>query len=104
MSVNLRLMRSNDMEFTRFTWALIFTLLASGWWLAQLATSFPLIRGGCFLILLGYFLVIAIDAVMDKAKAEGEGFYGEWLTIVTPHIGFAVGLLFFVLIGVYVGW
>lgn len=89
---------------TRFQLSLIATLLASGLWLAQLATSFPLVRWGCIFILLGYFLAIAIDAFIDKAKAEGQGYYGELLTIVTPHIGYAVGLLFLVIVGVFVGW
>lgn len=92
------------MEFTRFTWAMLTTLLASGLWLAQLATSFPLVRWGCVFILLGYFLAIAIDAALDKAKAEGQGYYGELLTIITPHIGYAVGLLFLIIVGVFVGW
>jgi hypothetical protein len=73
-------------------------------WIAQLATSFPLIRIGCVLILVGYFVAIAIDAFIDKAKVEGQGFYGDWITIVTPHIGYAVGLLFLVFVGVYIGW
>jgi hypothetical protein len=89
---------------TRFQISLIATLLASGLWISQLATSFPLIRWGCVLILIGYFIAIAIDAFLDKANVGGEGFYGDWITIVTPHIGYAVGLLFLVLVGIYVGW
>ena len=89
---------------THFEMSLIATILASGLWLAQLATSFALIRAGCFIVLLGYFFALAIDAFMDKAKAEANDFYGDWLTIVAPHIGCAVGLLFLVLTGVYVGW
>lgn len=92
------------MEFTRFTWALLATLLASGWWLSQLATSFSLIRWGCILIILAYFLVIAIDAFLDKAKVEGQGYYGELITIITPHLSAAVALFFLVLVGVFVGW
>lgn len=92
------------MKFTRFTWAMVAVLLFSGWWLAQIATSFPLIRWGCVLTILGMFLALGVDAAIDKAKAEGEGFYGEWLTVITPHIGFAVGLFFLILVGVYVGW
>lgn len=92
------------MEFTRFTWAMISTLLASGLWLSQLATSFPLVRWGCLIILAGYFVAIAVDAALDKAKADGQGYYGDLLAIITPHIGLAVVLLFLALVGVYVGW
>lgn len=88
---------------TRFHISLIATMLASGLWLAQLATSFALIRIGCIVILLGYFIALAIDALMDKSKAEANDFYGNWLTIVTPHIGYSVGLLFLVFTGVYIG-
>jgi hypothetical protein len=47
---------------THFELSLISTILASGLWLAQLAVSFPLIRVGCFIILLGYFIFLACDA------------------------------------------
>lgn len=92
------------MEFTRFTWAMVTTLLASGLWIAQLATSFPLIRWGCVFILLSYFLAIAIDAFIDKAKDDAQGLGNELLTVIAPHIGYAAGLLFLVIVGVFVGW
>jgi hypothetical protein len=50
-------------------------------------------------------IAIGIDAFIDKAKLEANGeFYGDWLAAVTPHIGYAVGLFFLVLVGVYIGW
>ncbi len=89
---------------TRFQLALTGTCLLSGWWFAQFAASFPIIRTGCIVIILGGFLWIAVDAFMDKAKTEAEGWDGDLLTIITPHIAHAVMLLFLVLVGVYVGW
>lgn len=89
---------------SHFEMSLIATVLASGLWLAQLATSFPLIRVGCVIILIAYFLLIAIDAFIDKTKATADGYDGPWIVIVTPHIGVAVGLLFLILTGVWIGW
>lgn len=88
----------------RFKIAGLITVAASGCYIAQFATSFPLIRLGCSVILLGMFVAIAIDAALDKAKAEAEGFYGDALTIVTPHLAAAVVLVFLIAVGVYVGW
>jgi hypothetical protein len=60
---------------------------------------------GCWLIVFGYFIAIAIDAFIDKAKLEVSGdFYGDWWAAVAPHIGYALGLLFLVCAGVYIGW
>lgn len=92
------------MQMTRFTWGMISTLLGSGWLLAQLATSFPLIRGGCIFLLIGGFIAIAVDAAIEKAKIDAEGGYVELLAVITPHIAYSVGLLFMILIGVFVGW
>ena len=88
---------------TRFMMSLIATILASGLLLAQLAASFPVIRFGCIVVLIAMFLGIAIDAAVDRAKAIGEGYDGELLTIVTPHIGYAIGLLFLIIVGVSIG-
>ena len=89
---------------TRFQLSLIATLLASAWWLAQLAASFPIVRTGCILILLSYFIAIGIDALIDKAKAESQGYYGELLAVISPHIGYATVILFAIIVGSYVGW
>lgn len=89
---------------TRFQAAFNVTLLSSGFWLAQLATSFPPIRWGCIFVILGYFLAIAIIAFVNKAKVEGQDYYGNSLVIVTPYIGYAVALFFLIIVGVFVGW
>jgi hypothetical protein len=40
---------------------------------------------GCWLIVFGYFVAIAVDAFIDKAKLEASGeFYSDWLAAVTP--------------------
>lgn len=88
----------------RFKISGLITIAMSGAYIAQFATSFPLIRLGCSVILLGFFVAIAIDAALDKAKAEAEGCYGDVLTIVTPHLAAAAALVFLILVGVYVGW
>ncbi|HEY9748378.1 MAG TPA: hypothetical protein V6C63_06860 [Allocoleopsis sp.] len=88
----------------RFKISGLITIAMSGAYIAQFATSFPLIRLGCSLVLLGFFIAIAIDAALDKAKAEAEGFYGELLTIITPHLSAAAVLLFLIFVGVYLGW
>ena len=89
---------------THFELSLVSTLLASGLWLAQLAVSFPLIRAGCFIILLGYFIFLACDAFLDRANIFASGECDDLLIVITPHIRYAVILLFLVLTGVYIGW
>lgn len=88
---------------TRFQIAFNVTLLASGLWLAQLATSFPIVRWGCIFILLGYFLAIAIVAFVNKAKLEGQDYYGDALAAISPYIAYAAALFFLVIVGVFVG-
>jgi hypothetical protein len=89
---------------TRFQFSVIAALLASGWWLSQLATSFPLIRVGCLIVILGGFLWIGLDALDDRAKTRMQENYCDLIDIVTPHIRVAIGLLFLVFVGIYVGW
>lgn len=88
---------------TLFQIKLIATLLASSLWLAQLATSFPLVRFGCVVVLVAYFLAIAVDAAMDYAKIQAAGHDAELLTIITPHIAYAIGVLFLIIVGIVVG-
>lgn len=88
---------------TRFQLSLISTLLASSLWLAQLATSFSLVRFGCVIVLVAYFLAIAVDAALDYAKTQAAGHDAELLTVVTPHIAYAIGLLFLIVVGVVIG-
>jgi hypothetical protein len=80
------------------------TLALSVSYFAQAATSFPLVRAGCVWLVLGFFFFIAADAFLDTAKAKGEGYYGEVLTIITPHLIAAAVVLAMVALGVYVGW
>lgn len=88
---------------SRFMISLIATLLASALWLAQLATSFAVIRFGCIVLLVAMFIALAVDAAIDYAKAQAEGFDPELMTVITPHIGYAIGLLFLIIVGVVVG-
>jgi hypothetical protein len=88
---------------SRFQLALTGTCMLSGWAAAQFAASFPLVRSGCFILILAAFMWFGIDALMDKARTEAEGHDAELLTIITPHICHAVGFLFLVLVGIYVG-
>jgi hypothetical protein len=83
--------------------SLITTMLASALWLAQLATSFAVIRFGCIVLLIGMFLALAVDAAMDFARVQAEGHDAELITVITPHIGYALGLLFLIIVGVIVG-
>jgi hypothetical protein len=88
---------------SRFMLGLIATILASGLLLAQLAASFAVIRFGCIVLLFAMFLGIAIDAAIDKAKASAQGYDGELITVITPHIGYAIVLTFLIIVGVAIG-
>ena len=98
------LLNKKQMEPTRFNLGLAATFFFGGWWLAQLATSFPLVRWGCLFVLLSGFLLIGIDALFDKAKAEREGYYGSAFNVITPHLGAAILFLFMIVIGVFAGY
>ena len=86
---------------SRFKISLFITSGLAVIYVAQLATSFPLIRMGCVLLLLACIVALGVDALLDKAKAEAQGI--EVTIALAPHMGALALFCFLILVGIYIG-
>lgn len=86
---------------SRFKWSGLISIGLGIVYLAQLATSFPLIRMGCVLLLLACIVALGVDALLDKAKADAQGI--DFSIALAPHIGALALFCFLILVGIYIG-